>query len=67
MNTRDGMSEALGLETFEAPGLPLFLQVPTGRPERVQKRDLAYHQGGKRMRSPRDSPLGCRGKADAIF
>jgi len=35
-------------------------------PEREQ-RDRAYHQRGKRMRSPRDSPLGRRGKADAIF
>ena len=30
MITRYGMSEALGLATFEAPRQALFLQVPTG-------------------------------------
>jgi cell division protease FtsH len=32
MITRYGMSEALGLATFEAPRQALFLQVPTGAP-----------------------------------
>ena len=32
MITRYGMSDALGLATFEAPGQALFLQVPTGAP-----------------------------------
>ena len=32
MITRYGMSEALGLATFEAPRTALFLQVPTGAP-----------------------------------
>ncbi len=33
MITRYGMSEALGLATFEAPRQALFLQVPTGGPK----------------------------------
>ena len=32
MITRYGMSETLGLATFEAPRQALFLQVPTGAP-----------------------------------
>ena len=32
MITRYGMSDALGLATFEAPRQALFLQVPTGAP-----------------------------------
>ena len=32
MITRYGMSEALGLETFEAPRQALFLHMPTGAP-----------------------------------
>ena len=52
MITRYGMSDALGLATFEAPRQALFLQVPTGSAPREYSEETA---GSSTRRSRRSS------------
>ena len=66
MITRYSVSEALELETFEAPRHALFLQ-NTSRPENAAQRNRAYHQRGKQMLRPRNSSWGAEEKPMPYF